>query len=172
MVECGPTTSIRSVGRPSRCTRTRARLSGTRSPVSLFCSRVANALACANGVGVASQRPTRLGITDPLCLRDALAYATGVVSRVNVRHCRRRRGAGTSGAMRMRARLSGARGLVSLFCSRVANALAFAFAARGARGRAVRMAMMGLGGAGVDACAFRSTRAANTWVLVSNAKCP
>ncbi|OZE87656.1 hypothetical protein CH298_16915 [Rhodococcoides fascians] len=38
----------------------------------------ANALACANGVGVASQRPTRLGITDPLCLRDALAYATGV----------------------------------------------------------------------------------------------
>ncbi len=50
----------------------------------------------------------------------------GWVLRVNVRHCRRRRGAGTSGAMRMRARLSGACSVVSLFCSRPASARACA----------------------------------------------
>lgn len=121
----------RSVDLPGN-TQTRARLSGTRSPVSLFCSRVANALACANGVGWrAAAADTVEDHRSPLSARCARVCDGGLALRVSVRPCRRRRGAGTSGAMRMRARLSGARSLVSLFCSRVASALAFAALGRG-----------------------------------------
>ena len=94
------------------------------------------------GWGGVSAADTAGDHRSPLSARCTRVCDGGLVLRVSVRPCRRRRGAGTSGAMRMRARLSG-RSLVSLFCSRVANARAFAALGRGDGG--VRMAMMGLG---------------------------
>lgn len=132
----------RSVGLPG--VRERARVCQVRAVRCRCSARVWQTRSrVRTGWGGVSAADTVEDHRSPLSARCARVCDGGWVLRVNVRHCRRRRGAGTSGARRMRARLSGACSLVSLFCSRPASARAFAALRRG--GRRVRMAIMGLG---------------------------